>query len=152
MARPIIKHDPYAALRVRDFRLFIITRIVNNIGFQIVDVAVGWQIFSLTHDPLSLGLVGLSVALPTIAVLLYGGHLSDRKNRRTISLWMLNILTATTISLMFISMNIHSFYASYGTLPIYLTLFIAGTASGLLAPSVISFSYQLVPQELAPNA
>jgi len=37
------KHDPYAALRVRNFRLYILTRLVNNIGFQIFDVAVAWQ-------------------------------------------------------------------------------------------------------------
>jgi MFS family permease len=147
-----IKHDPYAALRIRDFRLFVITRLVNNIGFQIVDIAIGWQIFSLTHDPLSLGLVGLSVAVPSIGISLYGGYLSDTKNRRSIVLSMLYLSTLTTVALMGISMDIHDVYMHFGTLPIYIILFIAGISSGIYAPSVVSFSYQLVPQELAPNA
>ncbi|MFI5264741.1 MAG: MFS transporter, partial [Candidatus Kapaibacterium sp.] len=146
------KHDPYAALRVRDFRLFIISRLIISAGFQIVDVAVGWQVYSLTKDPLSLGLVGLSVALPSIAVSLYGGHISDVKNRRSIILVMLTLLTFTTLAFVLVSINIDQMFFRFGTLPIYMILFIAGLASGLLAPSIISFSYQLVPNEIAPNA
>ena len=146
------KHDPYAALRIRDFRLYVIGRIINNIGFQIVDVAVAWQIFSLTHDPLSLGLVGLSVALPAIGVSLYGGHISDVKNRKVIALTMLYVLTLTTLMFLAISLNIGYVYRQFGTLPFYIILAIGGTASGILAPSVTAFSYQLIPNEIALNA
>ncbi len=146
------KHDPYAALRVRNFRLYILTRLVNNIGFQIFDVAVAWQIYSLTKDPLSLGLVGLCVAVPAISISLYGGHISDRKNRRTITIVMLYLLTLNAIILLVISLNVHEIYAIYGTAPFYIILFLGGLESGLLAPSIIAFSYLLIPQEHAPNA
>ncbi|MDP4219148.1 MAG: MFS transporter, partial [Bacteroidota bacterium] len=146
------KHDPYAALRVRSFRLYILTRLVNNIGFQVFDVAVAWQIYSLTKDPLSLGLVGLCVAVPAISISLYGGHISDRKNRRTIAICMLYLLTLNAVVLIVISLNVHEIYAAYGTLPFYIILFLGGLESGLLAPSIIAFSYLLIPQEHAPNA
>jgi MFS family permease len=146
------KHDPYAALRIREFRLFVIARLVNNIGLQIFDVAVAWQIYSLTKDPLSLGLVGLFVAVPAISISLYGGHISDRKNRRAISLVMLYLLTLNTIALLVISLNIHEIYAQDGTAPFYVILFMGGLESGLLAPSIVAFSYLLIPKDHAANA
>src|SRR3954470_11515721 len=86
MSKQLPKHDPYAALRVRDFRFLIASRFLVSIAFQIVDVALAWQVFSLTKEPLSLGLVGLAEAIPSIGISLYAGHLSDIKSRRAISL------------------------------------------------------------------
>lgn len=146
------KHDPYAALRIRDFRLFILGRFSNTIAFQIVEVVIGWQVYSLTKDPLSLGLLGLAEAIPAIAVSLYAGHLSDSKSRRTISLVALSVLFLCVLSLLGISSNLQLVYASFGTLPIYGVVFMMGLSSGFLAPSAIAFSYQLIPPELAPNA
>jgi MFS family permease len=152
MSRDKLKHDPYAALRIRDFRLFVVSRLLISIAFQIVDTAVGWQVFSLTHDPLSLGLVGLSVALPSIGISLYGGHISDVKNRRTITISMLYVVILTTLAFVGISLHVEKIYLQFGTMPIYIILFIIGLATGLLAPSIIALSYQLVPNELAPSA
>ena len=47
---------------------------------------VGWQVFELTRDPLTLGLIGLAEALPFIAVALYAGHVADRAERRTLGI------------------------------------------------------------------
>lgn len=65
---------------------------------------------------------------------------------------MLYLITLNIVAFIFLSLNIHEFYARYGTLPFYVILFLGGLESGLLAPSIISFSYQLVPNEHAPNA
>ena len=146
------KHDPYAALRIRDFRLYILGRLSNTIAFQIVEVVIGWQVFALTKDPLSLGLLGLAEAIPAITVSLYAGHLSDNKSRRKIALIALSVLFLCILSLLFISTDIQNIYQKFGTFPIYCIIFLSGLSSGFLAPSVIAFSYQLVPQELAPNA
>lgn len=146
------KHDPYAALRIRDFRLLIIGRFSNTIAFQIMEVVIGWQIYALTKDPLSLGLVGLVEAIPSISVSLYAGHLSDVKSRRKIALTTGCILFLCMISLLVISFRLEDIYARFGTLPIYAVIFIIGIASGFLAPSIIAFSYQLIPPELASNA
>ena len=146
------KHDPYAALRIRDFRLYILGRFSNTIAFQIVEVVIGWQVFALTKDPLSLGLLGLAEAIPALSVSLYAGHLSDNKSRRKIALIALSVLFLCILSLFFISTDIQNIYQKFGTLPIYCVIFLSGLSSGFLAPSVIAFSYQLVPQELAPNA
>jgi MFS family permease len=146
------KHDPYAALRVRDFRLYIFGRFSNTIAFQIVEVVIGWQVFALTKDPLSLGLLGLAEAIPAITISLYAGHLSDTKSRRKIALFALSVLFLCILSLLFISTDIQNIYLKFGTLPIYCIIFLSGLSSGFLAPSVIAFSYQLIPPDLAPNA
>src|SRR5579883_2505765 len=120
------KHDPYAALRVRDFRLYILIRLINTIAFQMLEVVIGWQIFALTKDPLTLGLVGLSVAIPSISISLYAGHISDKKNRKAITLTCLTILTLCTVAFLGISLDLDSVYRQFGTLPIYSLLFISG--------------------------
>jgi len=61
-------HDSYAALRHREFRWFIISMFAMVVGSQLQAVVVGWQVYGLTHDPLSLGLIGLAEALPFIGV------------------------------------------------------------------------------------
>ena len=52
-----------------------------NLATQLQAVVVGWQIYALTHDPLSLGLIGLAEALPFIGFALPAGHLADRTSR-----------------------------------------------------------------------
>src|SRR5829696_5504058 len=85
-------HDAYAALRHRPFRWFIVSLFAMVVGSQLQAVVVGWQVYSLTHDPLSLGLIGLAEALPFIGIALPAGYLADRRNRRSISVAMLLVL------------------------------------------------------------
>lgn len=75
--------DPYAALRIPEYRRFITARVFITIAIQIQAVVVGWQVYELTKDPLSLGLIGLAEAAPSIAVSLLGaGHVADFVHRK----------------------------------------------------------------------
>ena len=69
--------SPYAVLQIRDFRFFILARLFVTLGIQVQAVAVGLQVYAITKDPLSLGLIGLAEAIPAISVSLYAGHLAD---------------------------------------------------------------------------
>jgi MFS family permease len=71
-----------AALGHRDFRLFWVGMVVSGVGSQFTSVAMAWQIYELTGSALQLGLIGLARAIPTIALLLFGGLLADAINRR----------------------------------------------------------------------
>ena len=77
-------HDPYQALRYPEYRWFLLGGTALFMGTQIQTVALGWQVYGLTGDPLSLGFVGLSEALPFLALTLWGGHAADRMDRRTL--------------------------------------------------------------------
>ena len=82
----IEKHDAYAGLRIKDFRLFLSFRFFMTIAAQMQSIIVGWQVYELTHDPFSLGLIGLAEAIPFISVALYSGHVADRFNRKKVIL------------------------------------------------------------------
>ena len=96
-------HDPYAALRHRAFRWYIVSLFAMVVGSQLQAVVVGWQVYGLTHDPLSLGLIGLAEALPFIGIALPAGYLADRRNRRAISVSALFVLACCSITLFVLS-------------------------------------------------
>ena len=79
------EHDPYAALRERDFRLFLSGNFLWVLGFKMQTVAVGYEVFQRTGSPLALGLVGLVQILPVLALALIAGHVADRFDRRPFS-------------------------------------------------------------------
>ena len=77
-------HDPYAALRYRDFRLYMFGRMLGVIGWQMLQVALGWELYERTHSALALGLVGLATALPVSSSHFPAGDLADRMDRKRI--------------------------------------------------------------------
>ena len=72
------KKDPYIALRFKEFRSYLLMRFFLTIGYQVQGVVIGWYIYSITKDPLSLGLIGLAEAIPAIGIALYGGYIADK--------------------------------------------------------------------------
>lgn len=78
---------PRAALGVwsrRPFRRYMVARLVVTVALQALGVAVGWQVYDLTRDPLHLGYVGLAQFLPMLLLALVGGQVADRHSRRRI--------------------------------------------------------------------
>jgi len=76
--------EPAPLSHNRDFVLFILSRLANVMGIQIVVVAVGWHVYLMTGDSLDLGLVGLSQFAPAFALFLLAGLAADRFERRRI--------------------------------------------------------------------
>src|SRR5262249_31746440 len=102
--------------------------------------------------PLSLGLIGLTEAIPSISIALYGGHLADKVNRKKIILFFIVILLAASLFLFLFSADEHQNFLRYGTLPVYVVIFLIGIGGGFLAPAITSFGAQLVPREIYANA
>jgi MFS family permease len=149
-------HDPYAALRLPDFRRFLSARICLTVATQIQGVVVGWQIFQLTGDPLALGLIGLAEAIPSIAVSLYAGHVADKFPRKKILVPAVAVLFLCALTLFWLSHPVPGLSLPQGRLPLggphgvsvwplYLVLFISGIARGFLGPAMFSFMPQLLP-------
>ena len=90
--------DPFAALRYRDFTLYAVGSFLFTTAILIQEVILGYELYKITHDPLSLGLIGLAEALPYISLALLGGHLADRYDkRRLMQLSLLVIASASGI-------------------------------------------------------
>jgi MFS family permease len=144
--------NPYAALKLKEFRLFILARVCVTVAIQIQAVVVGWQIYEITKDPLSLGLIGLAEAVPSIGVSLYAGHVADIVRRKKIIMITLVALTFCSLALLFFTTDIGSFIFEWGVIPIYAVIFISGIARGFISPALFAFMPQLVPRELYQNA
>ncbi len=81
-------HDeaPRAPLRHhRPFALYWVSRVSSTVALQMQAVAVSWQMYDLTRNPLDLGLVGLTQFIPAALLVLVAGHVADRYDRRTIA-------------------------------------------------------------------
>ena len=144
-------HDPYASLRVRNYRWFIVSTLTMTISTQIQGVVVAWQIYDITRDPLSLGLMGLAEALPFVGLSLYAGHVADRVNRHRVTLASICLLLAC--SLAFLTFNlIPHFLTSHGALPFYSVIFASGIARAFLTPSRNALGAELVDRSLYSNA
>lgn len=143
---------PYAALRIPDFRLFISARFCTTLAIQIQSVAVAFQIYELTGDPLSLGMIGLAEAIPSIGVSLYAGHVADIMQRKKIIVTCISTLLFCSLALLLFTLEPGKNLLTFGVFPIYAVIFISGIARGFFSPALFSFMPQLVPRELYANA
>lgn len=144
--------SPYAALRIPEFRLFVTARVCVTMAIQIQAVVVGWQAYEITKDPLSLGLIGLAEAIPSIAVALYAGHVADVVPRKPIIMVGLATLLLCSAALLFFTTNPGAFVFRWGVVPIYSVIFLSGIARGFISPALFAFMPQLVPRDVFPNA
>src|SRR5207244_9352941 len=79
-------HDPYAAVRFGCFSLFTSGNLLSITGRLMLAVAVEWELYARTRSATALGLVGLVIAVPVVALSLPAGHLADRISRKRIIL------------------------------------------------------------------
>lgn len=145
-------HDPYAALRFWEFRNFTIARLCITIASQMQAVIVGWQIYEITKDPLSLGMIGLAEAIPSITTLLFAGHITDTNDRKKIVMGSVFLMTFCSILLTIISTDSVGFFNSNKVVAMYSAIFLSGIGRGFSGPSFFAFVAQLVPKEKLPNA
>ncbi|MGD0541446.1 MAG: MFS transporter [Tepidisphaeraceae bacterium] len=140
------RHDPYAALRYRDFRLFLIGWVVSVVGSQILELAVGWDLYQRTGSAMTLGWVGLISAIPIILFALPAGHLADRFDRRRIIL-----STQVLSSSCAVALGILAHY--HGPLTaVYSVLFLGAVGKALGWPARSALLPSLAPTEIFANA
>lgn len=144
--------DPYAALRIKDFRLFLSARFLLTLAVQMQSVVVGWQVYAITHDALSLGMIGLSEAIPFLLIALFAGHIADKVNRKRIILVTNIIYLICAVGLFIVSSSVPFLLQSYGAYPIFGIILITGLARGFLWPAQAAYGAQIVPRELFGNA
>ena len=145
------RHDAYAALRHRDFRWYVLSLFSMTLASQLQAVVVGWQVYAITHDPLSLGLIGLAEALPFIGVALPAGYVADRWNRRTIAVCSLAVLAACALGLLAFSAT-PGLMDRAGVRPIYAIIFASGIARSLLQPARQALGAEIIPRAMYENA
>jgi MFS family permease len=146
--------DTYASLRIPDFRYFVMNSFLITATLLIQEVVLGYELYKITHDPLSLGLVGLAEALPFIALSLFGGHLADRRDKKRILQWSLLVITLGSVILyaVFQPSIVGQLSQTAQLATIYGVLMLIGTAKGFYSPASSSLKPFLVPRELYTNS
>jgi MFS family permease len=135
------------AFRYPNFRYFMSARVLITSAAEMQAVAVGWQIYSLTHRPLDLGLVGLAQFSPGILLFLIAGHTADRFPRQRI----LQVCYGGfgLCSILLLALSLHGIAAVW---PIYAVLLFNGIVRAFNGPAGQAFMPLLVPAEHFPNA
>lgn len=144
--------EAFASLQIKGFRYFLSSRIISTIGILMQQTVIGWQIYELTGDKLSLGLIGLSEAIPFIFTTFYAGYASDRFNRKHILLLFTTLLAAGMAAMAWVSAGDAPLLAKYGALPLYVILGINGVSRAFLAPLNLAIQARVVPKKLYANA
>ena len=149
--------DPYAALRYPEFVSLITANSLLTVAVLIQEVVIGYELYKITKDPLSLGFIGLAEALPYISLALFGGHYADRRDKRTIMQVSMGIIVLCSFALLWVlrAENLALMYQNptwQRILPVYGILAIIGFAKGFYSPAVSSFKAFLTPREVYGNA
>ena len=118
----------FAALQHRDYRLYWVGSFVSLIGTQMSSVAIGWQIYQLTHDAAMLGLVGLFTVVPLVLFSLYGGVIADALDRRRLLMVTQAVLLLTSLTLAVTTLS--------GVISVWVIFGVAAVQGGHDAPSI----------------
>jgi MFS family permease len=130
-----------------DFLRYQIARFCIVTALGMLSVAVGWQVYDITHRALDLGLVGLAQFLPGFFLFLISGHAADRFNRRRLLiLCYAGFAVCSALLLAVSSLHLASVY------PIYVVLVMLGIVRSFNGPVSRSLLPQLVPEQHLPNA
>jgi MFS family permease len=132
LARRALLHNP-------DYKRYVASRFLGSLAVQMQTVAVGWQVYDVTHRPLDLGLIGLSQFLPFILLILPAGHFADRRDRRRILAGCYALMLACALLLLFFSWRgLTSAWPVFGAMTLFgVARAFAMPASQALLPNLV---------------
>ena len=132
-------------LRLPEFRALLTARGLAALGVSAIATVVAFQTYEVTGNPLALGLLGLVEAIPALGLMLFGGHVADRRDRRTIILLTGIALIVGALALTVLSLDAEN----VGLGGILLVVFLIGVAAGFERPALTAFEAQVIPIEHA---
>jgi MFS family permease len=128
-------------LRDREFRAFLAANALERFAAAAMTVLLGFQVYELTHNPLDLGWLGLAEAIPGVTLVLYGGHVADRRSRRRIVL-----ATSALLAVLAGGVAVLSGTATQGLLYLlFLVAFLSGAVRAFEGPAASGLEAQVVP-------
>ena len=130
-----------------DFKKLLSARFLFTMAVQMQAVVLGWRIYELLQDPLALGFIGLTEAVPAIGLALYAGYLIDRL--RPLQVYQRVIYISLTSGLIVLSEHIFQNQLSLMTQVgmLYLGSFLTGTARSFAGPAIFASVPRMVPRD-----
>jgi MFS family permease len=137
----------FSALRYRDFTVYAAARFCTSLAWEMLGVAVGWQVYQLTHNPLYLGFVGLAQFLPFVLLVLPAGHVADRADRRFVLLAAYGVQGVCAGVLLAFTLS-----GTTQVWPVFVAMTLFGAARAFSMPASQAMTPNLVPPEVFPQA
>ncbi len=148
------KNDPYAALRFKEFNVFLIMRFLLVFAWSMQFIVIEWQVYSLTKDPLSLGIIGLAEIIPALGMALFAGHIVDQREKRNLLAICIAAFSLISFALFWLtSSEITESWSTNAILySIYGLVFFGGFLRSFFGPTIFSLVALIVPKKNYPNA
>ena len=117
-------------------------------------IIVEWEVYSLTKDPLSLGLIGLIEVIPAISMALFAGHIVDQREKKRLFVYCVTAFFIVAVGYYFItSPYVYDNYENAQILiGIYILVFLGGFIRAFIGPTIFSLVALIVPKKVYPNA
>jgi len=148
------KQDPYAALRYREFNIFILVRFALVFAWSMQFVIIEWQVYALTKDPLYIGLIGLMEIIPALGMALFAGHIVDQKEKRNLLATCIALFSIISFGLFWITSPeiTETWSVNHILYCIYALVFFGGLLRSFFGPTIFSLVALIVPKKIYPNA
>jgi len=137
----------FSVLRYRDYAVYAAARFCTTLAWQMLGVAVGWQVYQLTRNPLYLGFVGLAQFLPFVLLVLPAGHVADRADRRLVLVSAYSVQGVCAGVLLAFTLS-----GSSQVWPVFVAMTLFGAARAFSMPASQAMTPNLVPPEVFPKA
>jgi MFS family permease len=134
-------------LHHRSFVLFWASRVATTVALQMAAVAVGWQMYDLTSNPLDLGLVGLAQFVPVFLLMLPSGHIADRYDRRRV-IQLGQLVEAFAVATLLLANTTRTISQTV----IFASVFLIGVGRSFEQPTQQALVPTIIPPELFPRA
>jgi len=146
------KVDPYSALRIREFNIFLIVRLILVFSWSMQFIIVEWLVWEITKNPLSLGLIGLAEVIPAVSMALFAGHIVDQKEKRNLLIYCIIAFLFVSVGFYLVTTSDASEMFSDQTMLylIYLLVFIGGFIRAFFGPTIFSLVALIVPKKHMP--
>lgn len=148
------KNDPYAALRYREFNTFLLLRFAMVFAWSMQFIIIEWQVYSLTKNPLSLGIIGLMEIIPAVAMALFAGHIVDQKEKKSLLFKCIVGFSIISIGLFLLTWPpvVSGWKMDTVLYAIYFMVFLGGIVRSFLGPTIFSLLSLIVPKKAYSNA
>lgn len=150
----LLSHQSFDVLRIPEFKGYIIARFFFILVLNMQATLISWKVYELTHDPFSIGLIGLVEFLPAFVMAFYAGHVIDKKDKRTLLILSVaaNLLLTISFALITGKAALQMFSTSSILIGVYAIAFCTGIARAFSGPTSFALVSQLVPRDKLPSA
>ncbi|MGY8916373.1 MAG: MFS transporter, partial [Flavobacteriales bacterium] len=138
----------------KEFNIFLLVRFAMVFAWSMQFVIIEWEVYSITKNPLSLGIIGLMEVIPAVGMALFAGHIVDQSEKRNLLIKCLLGFSVISFGLFLLTWPriVGDWSTNIILYAIYFLVFLGGFVRAFMGPTVFSLFSLVVPKKIYPNA